>query len=189
MFGLDKNVMWYNDVYLVPNKCAFFGFVINSNIIHEKCKILRSNIPIFRVMGPRNLMNGYKGFPSGYTTFVIQKAVKIDPDSPSRTFITLYQTIGCPNPDCITNPHHCVHRKTCTNCTTEVQMEMSHCETEIQNEQYAFRDILFLPILNNLFHILSLIATCLTKWRRNTGWFQQTLNSPLIFFSLPSTWY
>jgi hypothetical protein len=62
-------------------------------------------------MGPHNLMDGYRGFPSGHTTFIIRKAVKIDPDSPSRTFITIYQTIGCPNPGRIMNPDHCGHLK------------------------------------------------------------------------------
>jgi hypothetical protein len=71
---------------------VFNRFVINSDIIHEKCKILRSNIAIFLVMGPRNLMDECRGFPSGHTTIIIRKIVKIDPDSPSRTFITMYQT-------------------------------------------------------------------------------------------------
>jgi len=38
----------------------------------QNITIQHRNLP-----GPRNLMNGYKGFPSGYTTFIIQKAVKI----------------------------------------------------------------------------------------------------------------
>jgi hypothetical protein len=73
---------------------VFICFVINSNKMHEKCKILRYNITILRVMEPHNLMDGYKGFPFGHTTFVFRKAVKIGRDSPSRTFITMYQTTG-----------------------------------------------------------------------------------------------
>jgi len=41
-------------------------YLVCSNIIHEKCKLLRSNNVIFLLMGPRNLMGGYRGFLSGH---------------------------------------------------------------------------------------------------------------------------
>jgi hypothetical protein len=40
--------------------------------------------------------------------------VKTDPQCSSKTFITMYQTTWCPNPDCIMNHHHCEHFKSCT---------------------------------------------------------------------------
>jgi hypothetical protein len=160
---------------------VFIWFVINSNIIHEKCKILRSNIAIFRVMGPRNLMDEYRGFSSGHTTFIIRKAVKIDPDSPSRTFKTLYQANGCPNPDRIMNPHHSGHLKS---CTKECKIQLK-CRWKCHIVKLKYRiSSMLLEIVDNLFHILSLKTTCLTEGRRNTGsqitstgCFQQMLSS------------
>jgi len=37
-------------------------FVIKSEAMHGKCKILRFTIIIFRVMRPCNLTGGYQGF-------------------------------------------------------------------------------------------------------------------------------
>jgi hypothetical protein len=47
-----------------------------------------------------------------------------------QTFITMYQTIHCPNPDHITNRQQCEHLKILyqKNITTEALVEMSHCE-------------------------------------------------------------
>jgi hypothetical protein len=41
-------------------------------------------------------MDGYRGFPFIHTTFIYGQVVKTDPDSPSRTFITMYQTTEYP---------------------------------------------------------------------------------------------
>jgi hypothetical protein len=46
----------------------------------------------------------------------------------SRTFITMYQTIWCPNPDLIMNPHQCEHITSCATqyLKNEALMEMTH---------------------------------------------------------------
>jgi len=59
---------------------------MDNNIMYARCKILVFILP---GIGSFNLMHEYRRFPSSHITFIFWQALKIDPDSPSRTIITM----------------------------------------------------------------------------------------------------
>jgi len=117
--------------------------------IYAKCKILLFILP---GLGSINLTHGYRGFPSSQTTVIFWQALKIDPDPPSRTIITIvsfsgphYKSLRLRAPQ---NPPQNVKQ-------SEVQIEMSRWKNwSTEWAVCVWRYILFLWIAYSLFHIL-----------------------------------
>ena len=65
-------------------------------------------------MRPCSLTGEYRGFGQDILPPIFQDPVKTDPELFSKTFITMYQSTHCPNPDRIMNTHHSQHLKSCT---------------------------------------------------------------------------
>jgi len=84
----------------------------------------------------------------------------------SKTFITMYQIIRCPNSDCIMNSHHCKHLKSDTKEYEELKPgRKSHWENWITKGQHVFYRhsilyyILFQTLVDTVFHVLPLKQT------------------------------
>jgi hypothetical protein len=150
-------------------------FVINSDTMHGKCRILRSKITEFRVMEMCNLIGG---FWSGHTASIFWWSVKIDPDGSSIMFITMHQTTLCPMQGRIMNPHYCEHLKF---LPKNIKNNCSHDENVTLGKQ-NYRSVVCLSDI--VFNINTFSTNCIrcgsyfasqTKWGNeiwNISWLQ-----------------
>ena len=77
--------------------------------MHGKFRILKFTIIVYRVMGPCNMIVGYRGFGQDILSPCSDGLCRKTQTAPPKRFTPMYQTIRCPNPYCIMNPHHCEH--------------------------------------------------------------------------------